>query len=43
MDEICRNCGENALANCYSEAGIKELSITGFCEKCFDEITRPND
>jgi len=27
----------------YSEAGIRELSISGLCEHCFDEITRPPD
>lgn len=25
----------------YSQAGLSELSITGYCEHCFDEITEP--
>jgi len=35
---LCIQCNEPALAKCYSEAGIKEFSISGLCEKCFDSI-----
>ena len=35
---ICINCGEEALPKCYSEAGIREYSISGLCELCFDRI-----
>lgn len=34
----CIRCNEDALSNCYSLAGAKEVGISGFCEKCFDEI-----
>ena len=27
----------------YSQAGMAELNITGYCEHCFDEITREPD
>ena len=27
----------------YSENGLKEVNITGICEWCFDEITKPKD
>ena len=35
---LCINCKEPALANCYSNAGRKEYTISGLCEKCFDSI-----
>ena len=35
---ICIQCKEPAIPKCYSEAGVKEFSISGLCEKCFDEI-----
>jgi hypothetical protein len=35
---LCIKCGQNALDNCYSEAGRREVAITGLCEKCFDKI-----
>jgi hypothetical protein len=35
---LCVQCKEPALPKCYSEAGVKEYSISGLCEKCFDEI-----
>jgi len=35
---ICLVCGEPALAKCYSEAGKREVRITGICEVCFDSI-----
>lgn len=36
---ICIQCKEPALPKCYSDAGRKEYTISGLCEKCFDEIT----
>jgi hypothetical protein len=36
---ICIKCKQEALPNCYSQAGIKEFYISGLCERCFDEIT----
>ena len=35
---LCIQCKEPALANCYSEAGVREVRISGLCEKCFDKI-----
>jgi hypothetical protein len=35
---LCIDCGEPALANCYSEAGRMEVKISGLCEKCFDKL-----
>ena len=37
--QICIDCKEPALANCYSDAGREEYRISGLCEKCFDRIT----
>jgi len=37
-DGICINCFEPALPKCYSDAGRREYEISGFCEKCFDEL-----
>jgi len=37
-DGTCINCNEDALTNCYSEAGEREYKISGLCEKCFDEL-----
>ena len=34
----CIKCGKNALHNCYSEAGRKEVKISGLCEVCFDNV-----
>lgn len=34
---LCVQCGKPALENCYSEAGRREVSITGLCERCFDK------
>lgn len=33
-DAVCPSCGERACY--YSLAGYRELSISGFCEPCFD-------
>lgn len=39
MEEIlCIDYKEPALPNCYSKQGIKEVFISGFCEKCFDRL-----
>jgi len=35
---LCIQCNEPALPKCYSDAGRKEFSISGLCEKCFDSI-----
>lgn len=35
----CVICGQNALDNCTTPEGIREVSISGICEKCFDKIT----
>jgi len=37
-DEICIQCREPALSKCYSDAGIREYTISGLCEQCFDGI-----
>lgn len=37
-DGLCINCHEPALKKCYSEAGRREYSISGMCEKCFDAL-----
>ena len=37
-DGLCISCREPALPKCYSEAGRREYSISGMCEKCFDEM-----
>ena len=36
---LCIQCKQDALSNCYSEAGKREYKISGLCEKCFDKIT----
>lgn len=36
-DGLCISCHKPALPRCYSEAGRREYSISGLCEKCFDE------
>ena len=35
---LCIQCKQPALANCYSKVGRKEYRISGLCEKCFDKI-----
>ena len=40
---ICINCKQEALPNCYSEAGRREFKISGFCEKCFNKITEDKE
>lgn len=36
---LCIRCKKPAYERCYSDLGRQEVSITGFCELCFDEIT----
>ena len=36
---VCLQCKELAIPKCYSEAGKKEYSISGLCERCFDLAT----
>lgn len=31
------------LGQVYSEAGLREVSISGLCETCFDDVTIPPD
>ena len=40
---LCIDCGEDAEANSYSEAGRKEYHISGICEKCFDGMFEEDD
>lgn len=36
----CENCGRLfSKENVYSDAGWRETQISGYCEKCFDDIT----
>ena len=38
--QICKSCGEGqSYNNTRTEAGVAEWSISGICEKCFDDIT----
>ncbi|BAL84731.1 hypothetical protein SELR_pSRC400800 (plasmid) [Selenomonas ruminantium subsp. lactilytica TAM6421] len=34
----CIRCHRPAYEHCYSDAGRREVSISGLCEECFDEI-----
>ena len=48
LDDPCQNCSATTFfrldtsarepGHCYSEAGLRELKISGFCEHCFDEL-----
>lgn len=51
---ICNHCSHRMffdptigtppkLGQVYSQAGIREIRITGLCETCFDDITMPPD
>lgn len=42
-EKICFHCGEPAFDKCYSEQGLKEVLISGCCEKCFDEMFAGED
>ena len=37
-DVICFQCGRVAKEHCYTEAGLKEVEISGLCEECFDKM-----
>ena len=39
----CIYCHRNALEHCYSEAGSREVAISGICEECFDELFADED
>jgi hypothetical protein len=34
----CIKCHQDAIKNAHSYEGIKEVTISGYCEKCFDEL-----
>lgn len=34
----CIRCDQDAIKNAHSYEGIKEVTISGYCEKCFDEL-----
>jgi len=40
---LCVVCKTPALANCFSEAGRREVFKTGICEKCFDDLFKEED
>lgn len=36
---ICFNCKQPfTSANVFTNAGLREIAISGMCEKCFDEL-----
>ena len=37
-EPVCIKCGRPALEHCYSNAGRREVFISGLCEECFDAI-----
>ena len=37
-DVICYQCGRVAKEHCHSEAGLREVEISGICEECFDKM-----
>ena len=37
-DIICYQCGRVAKEHCHSEAGLREVEISGLCEECFDKL-----
>ena len=37
-DVICFQCGRVAKEHCYTEAGLREVEISGLCEECFDKL-----
>ena len=42
-NQLCIRCGKNAHDNCYSIRGHREVAMSGFCEKCFDEIMKTEE
>ena len=37
-DIICWKCGRPAHEHCSTEAGHREVEISGLCEECFDNM-----
>lgn len=37
-DIICYQCGRIARDHCHSEAGLREVEISGVCEECWDKM-----
>lgn len=37
-DVICYQCGRVAKEHWYTEAGLREVEISGICEECFDKM-----
>ena len=37
-DVICYKCGRVAKEHCYTEAGLREVEISGLCEECFNKL-----
>ena len=35
---ICFQCGRIAKEHCYTEAGLREVEISGLCEECYDKL-----
>lgn len=42
-DIICYQCGRVAKEHCHSEAGLKEVEISGMCEECWDKMFNTED
>lgn len=42
-DVICYCCGRVAKEHCYSEAGLREVEISGMCEECWDNMFEEED
>ena len=39
-EPLCIRCHRPVYEHCYSEEGRREVSISGLCEECFDEICK---
>ena len=37
-DVICYQCGRVAKEHCHTEAGLREVEISGLCEECYDKL-----
>ena len=37
-DVICFQCGRVAKEHCYTEAGLREVEISGLCEECYETL-----
>lgn len=42
-DVICYQCGRIAKQHCHSEAGLREVEISGVCEECWDKMFNEED